>query len=89
MIAKLSHACFGRMKEAYDCWKYSTFAKLKADMERKKAKVIDEFVRSAMGPLQKSFMKWTRKTREAAKFEFAQQIKAGFSLTLLMKRFLQ
>jgi hypothetical protein len=71
MIAKLGHACFGRMKEAYDSWKYSTFAKLKADMERKKAKVIDELVRSAMSPLQKSFMKWTRKTRDAAKQEFA------------------
>jgi hypothetical protein len=52
MIAKLAHACFGRMKEAYDSWKFSTFAKMKAEMERKKAKVIDEFVRSAMSPLQ-------------------------------------
>jgi len=40
------------MKESFDSWKYDTFAKLKAEMERKKAKVIDEFVRSAMSPLQ-------------------------------------
>ena len=89
MIGRLAHACFGRMKEAFDSWKYDVFAKLKADMERKKAKVIDEFVRSAMSPLQKSFLKWQRKTRDAAKYEFGQQIKAGFSLTSLLTRYLK
>jgi hypothetical protein len=35
------------------------------------AKVVDEFVRSAMSPLQKSFLKWRDCTRDAAKQEFA------------------
>jgi len=58
-------------------------------MERKKMKVIDEFIRSAMSPLQKSFMKWRQRARDMAKLEFAGQIKAGFSLTNLMGRFLR
>jgi hypothetical protein len=33
-------------------------------------------------------MKWARIMRNGQKAEFAAQIKAGFSLTLLMKRFL-
>jgi hypothetical protein len=66
-----------------------TFAKYKAEMERKKAKVIDEFIRSAMSPIQKSFLKWARKTRDAAKREFGNQVKAGFCLTSLLTRYLK
>jgi len=89
IINRLGHACFGRTKEAFDNWKYDTFAKYKAEMERKKAKVIDEFIRSAMSPLQKSFLKWSRKTRDAAKQEFGNQVKAGFCLTSLLTRYLK
>jgi len=89
IINKLGHACFGRMKESFDSWKYDTHAKYKAEMERKKAKVIDEFVRSAMSPLQKSFCKWARNMRDAAKQEFGNQVKAGFCLTSLLTRYLK
>jgi hypothetical protein len=58
-------------------------------MERMKAKVIDEFVRNAMSPFQKSFLKWARWTRIEGKIEFGNQVKAGFSLTSLMTRFLR
>jgi hypothetical protein len=77
------------MKEAYSSWKYDTFAKLKAEMERKKAKVIDEFVRSAMSPLQKNWLRWARNTRDLAKVEFGNQIKAAFSLSSLLTRYLK
>jgi hypothetical protein len=40
------------------------FAHLAAEMEKKKAKVIDEFIRSAMSPLQKSFLKWAKFMRD-------------------------
>jgi len=89
MVGRLRNACFGRLQTAWDTWKFDTFAKLKQDMERKKMKVIDEFIRSAMSPLQKSFMKWRQRTRDLAKLEFANQIKAGFTLTNLMMRFLR
>jgi len=36
MIGRLAHACFGRMKEAYDSWKYDTFAKMKAEMNARR-----------------------------------------------------
>jgi hypothetical protein len=40
------------------------FAKLREDMERKKAKIIDDLVRNAMSPLQKSFLKWAKFMRD-------------------------
>jgi hypothetical protein len=50
IINKLGNACFGRMKAAWDSWKYDTFAKLKSEMERKKAMVCDTLVRNNMSP---------------------------------------
>lgn len=51
ILTRLGNSTFGRMKAAWDSWKYDTFAKAKAEMERKKANVIDIFVRNAMSPL--------------------------------------
>jgi hypothetical protein len=42
-----------------------------------------------MSPLQKGFDRWARKTRDLAKQEFGNQIKAGFSLTSLLTRYLR
>jgi hypothetical protein len=39
------------------------FAKLREDMERKKARIIDDLVRNAMSPLQKAFLLWARNMR--------------------------
>lgn len=51
IMVRLGNVTFGRMKQAWDSWKYDTFAKAKAEMERKKANVIDIFVRNCMSPL--------------------------------------
>jgi len=89
IIAKLGIACFGRIRAAFDNWKYDTFAKLKAEVERKKAKCIDTFVRNGMSPIQKAFLKWAAWNRLMSKIEFGEQIKAGFSLTSLLTRYLR
>ena len=57
IINRLSFVYFGRLKNAFNEWKGDTFAKFQAEIERKKAKVIDEFMRSAMSPFQKAFLK--------------------------------
>jgi len=54
-----------------------------------KARVIDEFVRNAMSPFQKAFLKWATVMRKENRMEFGNQIKAGFALTSLMTRYLK
>ncbi len=51
VVGRLAFACWGRMQQAFDSWKYAVFANLKAEVERKKAKIIDDLIRNAMGPL--------------------------------------
>lgn len=75
------------MKAAWDSWKYDTFAKAKAEIERKKANVIDIFVRNAMSPLQKSFFRWARFMRDQNKIEYGEAVKAGFALSAFWTKF--
>jgi len=89
ILGKLSQAYYGRMEKAFDNWKYDCFADKKAQMERMKAKVIDEFIRNAMSPIQKSFLKWARWMRHEGKIQFGNQVKAGFALTSLLGRYLK
>ena len=65
VVGRLAFACWGRMQQAFDSWKYAVFANLKAEVERKKAKIIDDLIRNAMGPLQKSFVLWAGMFRQA------------------------
>jgi hypothetical protein len=37
MIGRLSKACYGRLQQAFDTWKFDTFAKLRMEIEHKKA----------------------------------------------------
>jgi phosphoribosylpyrophosphate synthetase len=65
IVGRLAFACWGRMQQAFDSWKYAVFANLKAEVERKKAKIIDDLIRNAMGPLQKAFILWAGCMRAA------------------------
>jgi hypothetical protein len=56
IVNRLNFVYFGRMQQGFDNWKYMIFAKLREEMERKKARVIDDFIRNSMSPLQKSFL---------------------------------
>jgi hypothetical protein len=87
IVNRLSFVCFGRMQQAFDSWKYMIFAKLREEMERKKARVIDDFVRNSMSPLQKSFLKWAKNMREQKMHDYGEQVKAGFALYSLIKHF--
>jgi len=89
IVNRLAWTYYGRLKSAFVAWKSDTFAKFKAEIERKKAKVIDEFTRQCMSPFQKAFLKWSRFMRNANKMEFGNQIKAGFTLTNLLTRYLR
>jgi len=80
VLNKLGHACFGRIKQAFDSWKGETFRKFAMEVERKKAKCIDRLVRNNMSPLQKSVLLWAQMMRDAQKREYGQAVKAGFSL---------
>jgi hypothetical protein len=71
IINRLGFVYFGRLKNAFNDWKADTFRKFAEERERKVAKVIDEFVRQSMSPLQKSWMKWARLMRNGLKAEFA------------------
>jgi hypothetical protein len=51
IVGRLSFACFGRMQQSFDSWKYHVFAHLAAAIEKKKAKIIDDLIRNAMSPL--------------------------------------
>ena len=84
IINRLSFVYFGRLKNAFTAWKADTFTKFQAELERKKAKVIDEFLRQSMSPFQKAFLKWARFMRDKVKSEFVRQIKAGFLLTMIV-----
>jgi hypothetical protein len=86
IINRLSFVYYGRLTNAFNDWKADTFRKYKEERERKVARVVDEFVRQSMSPLQKSFLKWSKYMRDMAKYDFGQQIKAGFTLTALMTR---
>ena len=72
VVNRLVFVGFGRLRNAFNDWKADTFRKFAEERERKVAKVIDEFIRQSMSPLQKAFMKWARKMRDALKYEFAQ-----------------
>ena len=74
------------MTNAFNDWKADTFRKYKEERERKVAKVVDEFVRQSMSPLQKAFLKWSKYMRDMNKYDFGEQIKAGFTLTTLLTR---
>ena len=80
VLNKLGHACFGRIKQAFDSWKGETFRKFAMEVERKKAKCIDRLIRNNMSPLQKSYMLWAQMMRDAQKYEYGQSVKAGFAL---------
>jgi hypothetical protein len=41
-------------------------------MEKRKARVIDEFIRNAMSPLQKSFLRWAKIMRDENKREYGE-----------------
>jgi hypothetical protein len=86
IINRLSFVYFGRLKNAFNDWKADTFRKFAEERERKVAKVIDEFIRQSMSPLQKMFLKWSRFMRDQVKGEFIRQIKAGFLLTMVVNR---
>jgi hypothetical protein len=85
----LAFVLHGRWKNAFNEWKADTFTKFAQERERKIAKVIDEFIAQSMSPFRKYFLRWAQKNRDANKREFAAQIKAGFSLTSLMTRYLR
>jgi hypothetical protein len=87
IIGRLSKACYGRLQAAYDTWKYDTFQELKAAMERKKARIIDDLIRNSMSPLQKAFYKWSVYLRAMQKYEYGEQVKAGYALHALVTRF--
>jgi len=70
IINRLSFVYFGRLTAAFNDWKADTFRKYKEERERKVAKVVDEFVRQSMSPLQKSFLKWAKYMRDMAKYDF-------------------
>ena len=89
IINRLSFVYFGRLKNAFNDWRADTFTKFKEELERKKAKVIDEFMRQSMSPFQKAFLKWARFMRDQVKSEFVRQIKAGFLLTMVVNRKVQ
>jgi hypothetical protein len=72
IVNRLNFVCFGRMQQGFDNWKYMCFAHLKMEMERKKAKVIDDLIRNSMSPLQKSFMKWAQFMRDVQKKEYGE-----------------
>jgi hypothetical protein len=72
IIGRLSKACYGRLQAAYDTWKYDTFQELKAAMERKKARIIDDLIRNSMSPIQKAFYKWSVFMRSMQKYEYGQ-----------------
>ena len=86
IINRLSFVYFGRLTNAFNDWKADTFRKYKEERERKVAKVVDEFIRQSMSPLQKAFLKWAKFMRDQVKGEFVRQIKAGFFLTMLVNR---
>jgi hypothetical protein len=87
MIGRLSKACYGRLQTAFDNWKYDTFAKLKIQMEQKKANIIDTFIRNSMSPLQKAYIQWAAYMRGMQKYEYGEQVKAGYALHALVTRF--
>jgi len=80
IIGKLGNACFGRVKAAFDSWKYDTFAKMKSDMERKKAMVIDTLVRNNMSPFQQMFLRWAKWMRDSKMHQYGQRAKASYIL---------
>jgi hypothetical protein len=44
IVQRLHFVAFGKIKIAFDRWKYDTFAKLAAEMDAKKARVLDMLV---------------------------------------------
>jgi len=84
IINRLSFVYFGRLTNAFNDWKADTFRKYKEERERKVAKVVDEFIRQSMSPIQKAFLKWAKYMRDMNKYEFGEQIKAGFALTTIL-----
>ncbi|MEE4248546.1 MAG: hypothetical protein V2I33_24465 [Kangiellaceae bacterium] len=72
IVNRLNFVYFGRMQQGFDNWKYMIFAKLREEMERKKARVIDDFIRSSMSPLQKTFLKWAKFMRDENKREYGE-----------------
>jgi hypothetical protein len=56
-------------------------------MERKKARIIDDFVRNSMSPLQKAFMNWARYMRDQKMFLYGERVKAGFALFTIINQF--
>jgi hypothetical protein len=87
IINRLSFVYYGRLTNAFNDWKADTFRKYKEERERKVARVVDEFIRQSMSPIQKAFLKWARFMRDQVKAEFVRQIKAGFLLTMIVNRF--
>jgi hypothetical protein len=60
------------VQQAFDNWKYHVFAHLAADVEKKKAKVIDDLIRNSMSPLAKAFYKWSVYMRGMQKYEYGE-----------------
>ena len=87
IMSRLHFIAFGKVQAAFNNWKFDTFAKMRVEMEHKKAKVIDDLIKASMGPEQRLFMRWVLYMRNQQKFEYGEQVKAGYGLHMLMKRF--
>jgi hypothetical protein len=86
ILNKLSYVAFGRLKANFDRWKYAVHHRLLAEMEAKKAKVIDMLHWHSLGDLHRAFLRWAKNVRGLQMIDYGNQVKAGFALYSVVNR---
>ncbi|MEE4248200.1 MAG: hypothetical protein V2I33_22655, partial [Kangiellaceae bacterium] len=87
ILNKLSYVAFGRLKANFDRWKYAVHHRLLAEMEAKKAKVLDMLHWHSLGDTHRAFLRWAKNMRDGKMREYGEQVKAGFALYSVMNHF--
>jgi hypothetical protein len=72
ILNKLHYVCYGRMKNLFDRWKFTVHQRLLAEMEAKKAKVIDMLHWHSLGDTHRAFLRWAKNARDGKMREYGE-----------------
>jgi hypothetical protein len=86
ILNKLHYVAYGRVKNFFDRWKFSVHERLRAEMEAKKARVIDMLVQHSMSDEHRALLRWAKNARDWRMYFYGQRIKASHILLSVMNR---
>ncbi len=70
ILNKLSHVAFGKAKNCFDKWKFTTHQHMLMASEHKKARVLDMLVQHSMSDSHRALLRWSKNARDWKMFRY-------------------